>query len=507
MRKIARHWQAFLSLLILIGCAPQTGPAPRPATGEAPSVAPAPAAHPDAPIVSSFVQDVLREAAPDPIAALPVQVHPLRLAGTWSGEALRRLGNLTLRSMAESVNGTESKDALANSYRFVWWAPPVMALSDARADLRRWLVDPGDPSALARKCETARQTDEYFDRISCDQNAEKTLAQAELQLAVGDQPAAEALYGQAIAAMPIASGATKCNHDITDFPQAVDSGCVGFLEQRAAYEGLTGHVDEYLVTMKTALTLPPRTRKWDRAELPPQDLGRWTYILMRASGRLQAFGRLADMMTTEKLLSLWDVTDDLFEEIDRQAAAPGGLANAANLLAVASRLSTREIGMAAGNQEPLRLALDCRAGEVRALGPGGSQEVAALLPEMVDRYVRTDGEYFATSLCLYELADRLKRDDERARVLAHVQNMREQSIAKSQENARNFSGEHKDAAEHGAELERIIAKPWLPFLADEAALREAIVAALNRSKAAPMKSLDYESLMNIVLWVSMYRSG
>ena len=506
MQKNWLQWQALACLLLQASCAPPAGPATPPATTTSTAPATTPASDPNSPIISPFLQSVLRDAAPDPIAALPVQAPPLRLAGTWSGGVLRRLGALALRAQAESSEGGESNDLLASSYQFIWWAPPVMALAGGQAELRQRLTDTADAAELATLCEKARQTDDYSDRIGCGQRAAKALAYAELRLATGDQPAAEALYRQATAAMPI-GGATKCNHDLEGYPDAVDSDCVWFLQLRAAYQGLTGRADDYVGTMQTAISLPPKTRQWDRTELPNDETGDWVYRMLRVTGKLRAFGRVADMMTTEKLLSIWDVTDQLFEEIDRQAVAPGGHANAANLLAIASRLSTRPIGTFPDNRQPLRLALDCRAAEVRALSPGGTGPVAAMLPEMVDRYVATDGEYFAVNLCLYQLTTRLNLGELRARVLAHAQRSRQKSIAHSEQYARDYTGDYQAQVDHTAEMSHIIARPWLPFLADDAALRTAILAALDKSKSAPMKSLDYRNLMELVLWVDMQQNG
>jgi hypothetical protein len=489
----------------LSSCAAPPGPSAPSVAASTPRAPAAPAPDPNAPIISPFVQDVLREAAADPIAALPVQAPPVRLAGTWSGEILRRIGALALRAGAESSEGSESNELLVNYYQFIWWAPPLIAMSGGEADLRRRLTDPSEATKVAALCDTYRRTDDYSDRLSCGQSAVRTLAQAQLRLALGDRQAAETLYGQATTALPIGGGAVKCNHDLEHFPQAVDSDCVWFLEQRAAYQGLTGRADDFVATMKTALSFPPKTRGWDREELPNDDTGGWTYTLMRASGKLRAFGVVADQMTTERLLTLWDTSGQLFEEIDRQAASPAGHANAVNLLAIAARLSTRELGTTAGNRLPLRLALDCRAAEIRALSPAGKEQVAGMLAEMVDRYVSNDGEYFSAYLCLYELADKLGQADQRARVLAHVEHYRQSQIAKVQADARNYSGEHEDVSDHAAALASIVAWPWLRFLADEATLRDGIVAALDQSKSAPMKALDYKNLMNIVLWVQMYQ--
>lgn len=467
--------------------------------------------------------DLVREAAPDPVAALPAQLPVASRAESWNAGILKRVVALT--------SAPPAKDG--HFYKLSWYKAASLASFDLKKEAAIWAVKPPSAASLADICSRPR-VGEGIEDGTCVILVGDLMGAAVAERAGGSVAKAEEYYQRVLEAdAAITAWMTdgrNCYQDFPDFPHAVRPECVWALELRALYEGISARPDALVRTLLFAETMPPKLR--DPAEVPYVGLFGEVAEQLALRGQLRPMARAAELIiSVYPKLNYIVVSASLIDAIDSQTYSAHGLANAVNLMAVAARMPEVYLhGPFVGDWiEHLTLALECRAAAIRAQSPATRAAATERFAEILARYEAV-GEFNNTGYCLYRMAPVVGRTDARARILAVLQRKRREVAADLERKARKGIAEDREqgrkmdailnstatrdveASHPRAEAAYIDAKrksagPWSLLAIDNEEYKAALLANLDGSKAIPQGGRDdlYDTVIRMVVWHEMHQ--
>jgi hypothetical protein len=520
MHRILAAGLAVVLAMAVASCDADMAGRPGPASPP-PSISAAAPARPAGEVPSKFVMDLVRDAAPDPVAALPDQLPVAPRAESWNAGILKRIAGLMDKTVSDG-----------HFYRVGWYISASLASFNLPREAAAWRVNPPDAGSLTEACGRPRAGDDILE-VTCARVFGDLMGAALSEHAAGDVAKAEAYYQrvqQADAAIAAwMTDGRNCYHDLPDFPHSVTPECVWALELRATYEGISARPDALVRTLLFAEAMPPRLR--DRGELPDLDLFENVAEQLSLRGQLRPMARAAELiLRAYPKLGYIVVSTSLFEAIDRQIYAGQGLANAVNLMAIAARMPAVYSHAEPVWRTEVGLALDCRAAAIRAQSPETRAEAAARFDEILARY-ENGKESLNTGYCLYRLAPVVGRTDARARILA-VMKRRQREVAAEQERAAkqqiaddeewgqkltemfgksaaevDEEARHPNAAQAYIEAAMKSAGPWTLFAIDNEEYKAVLLANLNLSKAIPQngRSTIYKRILWMVVANELYQ--
>jgi hypothetical protein len=465
--------------------------------------------------------ELVREAAPDPVAALPERLPVASRADSWNAGILKRVAGL--------VSRPPSSDG--HFYRLGWYVSGSLASFNLAKEAATWAVTP-PRSSLAEACNHPREGEDVTEE-TCAVALGDLMGAALAERAAGNIAKAEEYYGRVqpedAAITAWMTDGRNCYQDFPDFPHAVRPECVWALELRALYEGISARPEALVRTLVAAEAMPPKLR--DPAEIPYLDLFADVAQQLSLRGQLRPIARAAELVLgAYPKLGYIVVSTSLFDAIDSQIYAAHGLANAVNLMAIAARMPGVYAKADAAWRREAGVALDCRAAAIRAQSPATRAEATARFDDILTRF-ESVGDSFNTGYCLYRLAPVVGREEARARILAVAERRRRELAAEAEKAAkqqiaddREFgqkldamfghsrAQDEEEARHPNAEAAYIDAAkrsagPWWTFIIDNDQYKRVLLANLDLSKAIPEggRGFIYSRVIRMVVWNEAHR--